>query len=123
MTSSEVVVVAIGLLVGYWMVSDYLSGNKPPGGQQGSDKPSGLDIDQELEKSGVPHWAVTLDISPTATVEEIRLAYKTQMSQYHPDKVAALGVEIRELAERKAKEINIAYKRAMKDHGVGEQFW
>ncbi len=40
---------------------------------------------------------------------QIRKAYKEKMSQYHPDKVSQLGVEIRELADRKSKQINKAY--------------
>jgi len=40
----------------------------------------------------------------------IRKAYKEKMSQYHPDKVSQLGVEIRELADRKSKQINKAYR-------------
>lgn len=41
---------------------------------------------------------------------QIRKAYKEKMSQYHPDKVSQLGVEIRELADRKSKQINKAYR-------------
>ncbi len=44
-------------------------------------------------------------------MEEIRAAYLMRISEYHPDKVAALGKEIREVAERKSKEINVAYFR------------
>ena len=40
------------------------------------------------------------------------------MSEYHPDKVASLGKEIRELAERKSKEINAAYRDALFANGV-----
>jgi DnaJ like chaperone protein len=36
------------------------------------------------------------------------------MKEYHPDKVAALGVELRELAEAKAKAINSAYEKLRK---------
>ena len=43
------------------------------------------------------------------------------MGQYHPDKVAGLGVELRALAERKSKEISGAYRQAMREHGVSEQ--
>ena len=35
------------------------------------------------------------------------------MTQYHPDKVRSMGDEIREVAERKAKEINEAYQIIM----------
>jgi DnaJ-class molecular chaperone len=31
---------------------------------------------------------------------------------YHPDRVEGLGIELRELAERKAKEVNNAYATA-----------
>ena len=41
---------------------------------------------------------------------QIRKAYKEKMSQYHPDKVSQLGIEIRELADRKSKQINKAYR-------------
>jgi DnaJ-domain-containing protein 1 len=40
----------------------------------------------------------------------IRRAYRQRMKEYHPDKVAGLGAELRELAERKAKEINMAFE-------------
>ncbi|MEN8212908.1 MAG: DUF805 domain-containing protein [Pseudomonadota bacterium] len=40
----------------------------------------------------------------------IRKAYKEKMSQYHPDKVSQLGIEIRELADQKSKQINRAYR-------------
>lgn len=37
-----------------------------------------------------------------------------EMGQYHPDKVATLGPEIRALAERKTRELNQAYEDAMR---------
>lgn len=40
------------------------------------------------------------------------------MRQYHPDKVASLGPELRDLCECKTKEINIAYDRAMAERGT-----
>ncbi len=40
----------------------------------------------------------------------IRKAYREKMSLYHPDKVSQLGIEIRELADRKSKQINKAYR-------------
>jgi len=41
---------------------------------------------------------------------KIKATYRTAIAQYHPDKVSALGPEIREVAENKAKEINQAYE-------------
>jgi DnaJ-domain-containing protein 1 len=45
-------------------------------------------------------------------MEDIRRAYRRRMSEYHPDKVAHLGEEIRQVATEKSKEINAAYEEA-----------
>ena len=39
-------------------------------------------------------------------LDEIKPSYRKLIAQYHPDRVAAMGEEIREVAEKKAKEIN-----------------
>lgn len=54
-----------------------------------------------------PH--AVLGVPPGAPHEEIRRAYQQRMREYHPDRVAGLAPEIRELAERRSKEINQAY--------------
>jgi len=51
-----------------------------------------------------------LGIRKGATSAEIRVAYLACMKQYHPDQVTHLGPELRELANRKAQEINRAYE-------------
>lgn len=58
-------------------------------------------------------WYVVLQVGEDASVEEITKAYKKLISQYHPDKVATLGHELRVLAERKSKKINSAYDFAL----------
>jgi DnaJ-domain-containing protein 1 len=50
--------------------------------------------------------------------DEIRRAYRDRMKEYHPDKVAGLGAELRELAERKAKEINMAFEELKRTNGA-----
>ena len=40
----------------------------------------------------------------------IKSTYRLAIAQYHPDKVSAMGKEIREVAESKAKDINLAYQ-------------
>ena len=55
-----------------------------------------------------------LQISPSANESEIKAAYRKLMSEYHPDKVANLGKELRDLAEKKSKLINWAYETLIK---------
>ncbi|MDH0344388.1 DnaJ domain-containing protein [Chromobacterium haemolyticum] len=54
-----------------------------------------------------------LQIAWPCSAEELKAAYRARMAEYHPDKVSALGLELRELAERKSKEINAAYQRLL----------
>jgi len=50
-----------------------------------------------------------LGLSAEATFEEARQAYRDIIQQYHPDKVAHLGPELRKVADQKTKEIVAAY--------------
>ncbi len=50
-----------------------------------------------------------LDVSTNASFDEVKLAYKQKIKEYHPDKVAALGKELQDLAARKTASINVAF--------------
>jgi len=51
----------------------------------------------------------TLEVIPTASPQTIQAAYRSLISRYHPDKVAALGPELQAVANARTKEINQAY--------------
>jgi DnaJ-class molecular chaperone len=51
-----------------------------------------------------------LEVSPRASAEEIKAAYKRAVARYHPDKVAHLGREFQELAHKKLLAIQQAYE-------------
>lgn len=51
-----------------------------------------------------------LEVSPRASPEEIKAAYKRAVARYHPDKVAHLGKEFQELAHKKLLAIQQAYE-------------
>jgi len=51
-----------------------------------------------------------LGVSPQASSEEIKIAYKRAVARYHPDKVAHLGKEFQDLAHKKLLAIQQAYE-------------
>lgn len=53
---------------------------------------------------------VVLGVPRGSSKSEIRRAFHAQMTLYHPDKVAHLGEEIRQVAHAKALELNRAYE-------------
>lgn len=58
-----------------------------------------------------------LELSATASEDEIKSRYRDLVKKYHPDKVGHLGPEFKELAEKKFKEISAAYDRIRKARG------
>lgn len=52
-----------------------------------------------------------LGVSPSASRDEIKTAYRKLANQYHPDKVAHLGEELQALADQRFKEITQAYEQ------------
>ncbi|MBF0116736.1 MAG: DnaJ domain-containing protein, partial [Magnetococcales bacterium] len=59
-------------------------------------------------------WYVILQLTPDATPDEIKRAYRRLMNQYHPDRVVGLGEDLVALAEHKAKQLNSAYAEALR---------
>ncbi|MBN1440426.1 MAG: J domain-containing protein [Anaerolineales bacterium] len=55
-----------------------------------------------------------LKIRPPANQSEITSAYRKLAQMYHPDKVAGLAPEYKEIAEKKMKQINAAYQTLKK---------
>jgi curved DNA-binding protein CbpA len=51
-----------------------------------------------------------LDVAATASMDEIKRAFRREIAKYHPDKVQHLGKEFQEIAATKAAELTQAYK-------------
>ena len=59
-----------------------------------------------------------LEISPNATNEEVKKAYRKLAIKYHPDKVATLGEDVQKAAEEKFKVISKAYEAICAERGM-----
>jgi DnaJ like chaperone protein len=59
-----------------------------------------------------------LEISPEATDDEVKKAYRQAALKYHPDRVAHLGEDVRKGAEEKFKKVAEAYETIKKQRGI-----
>ena len=59
-----------------------------------------------------------LGITPNATNDEVKKAYRKMAVKYHPDKVATLGEDVQKAAEEKFKVISQAYQAICKERGI-----
>ena len=118
-----VIILCAGL--GYALMNYFLSGPPTP---RSEDDPLGIGSRRQQEPPPPPRqpaaasasepWYETLGVTPDATLEQIKRAYRQKISQYHPDKVANSADEIRQLAEVRSKQINAAYEFAISRPGM-----
>jgi DnaJ like chaperone protein len=59
-----------------------------------------------------------LEISPDATDQEVRSAYRKMALKHHPDRVATLGDDVKKAAEDKFRQINNAKEMIYKARGM-----
>jgi DnaJ like chaperone protein len=90
---------------------DAAAWERAKGGKSGS---------QVQQQQKVDDAYVTLGLTPGATDEEVRLAWRKLMRENHPDSLAARGVppEFVERATRKVAEINAAWDRVKRQRGL-----
>lgn len=71
-----------------------------------------------LGKDNLDSAYKVLEISPSATDEEVKAAYRKMALKHHPDRVATLGEDMKRTAEKKFQEINEAKERIYKARGI-----
>ena len=81
---------------------------------------SDTDVDSMLNLRGnsLEDAYKVLGISPDATDDEVKKAYRKMALKHHPDRVATLGEDVKRAAEQKFKEINEAKERIYKARGL-----
>ena len=118
MTAANVSVILVGLMVGYVLMSWLMSRHKGYGQagtgsspQEGAHAPPAKPVDARAS------WHDVLQVPATASLDEVKLAYRRRIAEYHPDKTGGLGEELKALAEEKSKLINAAYEQALRALG------
>jgi hypothetical protein len=89
----------------------------PPPNQEKSREQS---YANNMESEETTH-AATLGLGGNFTVDELKRRYYERIKEYHPDKVAALGPKLREVAEIESKKINAAYQYFLKRFPSGRK--
>lgn len=109
-------VVIIILLIRYLNRIKQNTYNQPPPGHEEHRHQDQNSDDAASKKSDTSRQSPfeVLNIAPNASQQEIKAAYRKLANQYHPDKVAHLGAEFQQLAEKKFKEIQEAYQALSK---------
>ena len=77
-------------------------------------------VDHLLHRGGttIDDDYALLCITSDASDEEVKRAYKKMALQYHPDRVATLGEDVKAAAQRKFQEINNAKERIYKSRNM-----
>ena len=79
--------------------------------QADHDSPQQQQVSSEL--GGEDSWFTVLGVSQSATIEEVKEAYKALIKQNHPDRVHNMSPVFSKLAETETKKINAAYQQAL----------
>lgn len=116
MTITGFIFVITCAVLGFWLVSFFSEafGSKKAAGETNANDFAQGKSRRNDEDTKERTWFEVLDVTPSATVEEIKAAYRERARQYHPDRVEGLGPELRQIAERRMKELNVAYDRALR---------
>lgn len=126
METTDWIVIVVFAILGYgivsWLIDQYEEtkrANKQDGKYQ-HDYNSQSDAKQQSrnafeEKSNAnKRWHEILEVDESASLAEVKSAYRKKIQQYHPDRLVGMASELNEIALKKAQIINAAYDEAIR---------
>lgn len=115
MTRGDLVVMVACGVAGFWAVNAWL-GMRGDAGQAGpaNDRHDDDALRDPDAPATLANWYRILEVREDADRDTIAQAWRRKVGEYHPDKVARLGPEIRSLAERRTQQVNAAYEIGMR---------
>jgi hypothetical protein len=75
-----------------------------------ADAPSGVNA---MESGADRTWFAVLDLSPAASIEDVKEAYKRLVKQSHPDRLHDMSPALQKLAEAETQRLNAAFRQAL----------
>ena len=81
---------------------------------------SGVEHDsiQGMFKEDLESAYSVLGVSKSSSDQEIKRAYRKMANKYHPDKIAHLGDDFKDIAQDKFKSVSDAYQKIKKDRNI-----
>ena len=75
-------------------------------------------IKREFSIANFENYYAVLKITPDATNNEVKEAYREMVKKYHPDRVSHLGKEFVDLAHKKFQKIQDAYQKIVRERNM-----
>ena len=81
---------------------------------------TGIEYDsiQGMFKEDLESAYNVLGVSSDSLDQEVKKAYRKMANKYHPDKIAHLGDEFKEIAQEKFNSVSEAYQKIKKDRDI-----
>ena len=105
MVSSEVLVTVLAGFIGFiviWYLMGLITDKFSTGPAPAPPPPS----------QSRPEWADVLGVASDASRDDVKRAYLHKIEEFAPGRLAALGPEMRKLAEERLQQINLAFDAA-----------